>query len=107
MTSPRPWKSIRVGEGDYLLLSGDAQIEDYIGTIDKRIGANPNMLNQANAQLIISAVNAQEEWRGWLQKASQLAKQQYNGGDDIPIKSSWNWLAEHIDQALKLAEGEK
>lgn len=36
----------------------------------------------------------------WLEKAKQMAEQQARGGDDIPLQSAWQWLADNITQIL-------
>jgi len=40
---------------------------------------------------------------GWLAKAAQMAEQQYKGGDDLPMNSSWRWLGENARIAIRKA----
>ena len=32
----------------------------------------------------------------WLKIAGQMAQQQANGGEDIPLHSAWQWLVDNI-----------
>jgi len=35
----------------------------------------------------------------WLKKASQMAQQQVDGGDNVPLSSAWGWLIDNIREA--------
>jgi hypothetical protein len=36
----------------------------------------------------------------WLKKSAQMAKQQYDGGENVPIQSAWEWLHNSIVEII-------
>jgi hypothetical protein len=39
----------------------------------------------------------------WLTKAAQMAEQQYEGGEDAPLRSAWDWLHTNARIAIEAA----
>lgn len=52
---------------------------------------------------IVSLVETAPEVLAWLQKAAQMAGQQFAGGDDVPTTSAWGWLAQNATDVIARA----
>ena len=88
----------------------EAHDDDGTGTLpcvlsDKVNAGGGFYVAQCNNFEDAKLIAATPELLDWLRKAVQMARQQDKGGEDVPLRTAWAWLAENGDAAIAAAEG--
>lgn len=88
--SPLPWRAVSHKPHvniTHSIQNGNSDIANVLATGNQ----------EADAALIACA----PELLQWLKKAVQMARQQYEGGDDAPLSSAWGWLSENASNVIQ------